>query len=394
MIKTEYDIIVVGGGPAGTTAARKAAEQGVSVALFHRNNEIGVPVRCAEGISRKIFEKYIGVENIKESWIASEVDTLRFISPSNFSVDTKVKETGYVLNRRNFDLDLALWATEKGVSIFTGCNVYKVEKKSNYSNVYIDNYGKKHKVKTKLVIAADGVESGIAKFFGIDTTLSKNDIDSCAQVLAMNIEMQSNRVEFWVSPTIAPGGYIWLFPKGENIANIGIGISGNNNANKTAKEYLSEFLKEKFPNASYMTNIAGGVPIAKTLKSFVADGLIIVGDAARVSNPTTGEGIGPALSTGMRAGKVAGKAIIENNVSEKYLKSYEKEWRKESGKHHNFYYRLKDVAYGLSDIELDKLAKKFDGRDAESITLTEIFTNVLKKKPKLLLEVIRAFAGL
>jgi len=393
MIKSQYDIVVVGGGPAGSSAARVAAENGASVALFHRNNEIGVPVRCAEGISRFIIEKYIGKENIKESWIATKADKCRLISPSGKKVDVHLKASGYVLNRRVFDMDLAQWAANEGAQVFTSAYVYNVEKFDDYSLIHVEQYGKQYKVKAKLVIAADGVESKIARYFGIDTQLKLGDIDSCAQVLATNIDMKSDRFDFWVSEDIAPGGYIWLFPKGENIANIGIGISGKYNGQKTAKQYLDEFLSKNFPEASILTNVLGGVPISETLESFVADGLMIVGDAARVANPVTGEGIGPALSTGTRAGKFAAKAINENDTSAKFLKAYEKEWRKDSGRFHSFFYRMKDVVYNTSNSDLEKLADSFAGRDADTLTLTEVFKKVARNKPKLFLDVAKAFAG-
>ncbi len=393
MIKQEYDVVVVGGGPAGTTAARKAAEKGATVALFHRNNEIGSPVRCAEGIARKLLEKYIGKEKIKESWIASEINQFRFISPSLTKVDLNLKQTGYVLNRRIFDADLADWATQAGVSIFSGAYVSGVEKSSDSSVVHVNHYGKEYRVKCKLVIAADGVESRIAEYFGLNTRLDPIDIDSCVQAYVSNIEMNENRIDFWVSSELAPGGYIWLFPKGRGKANIGIGISGAHNRDVNIRNNLEKFLAMHFPEASIINYISGGVPIAMTLDTFVADGLMVVGDAARVANPTTGEGIAPALSTGTRAGIVAAKAVEKNDFSAKFLKDYEKDWQKDSGRFHKFYYNMKNVIYKIKDEEYDKLAEKFQDRDPDSLTIREIFGKLLWNKPKLLIDVARAFAG-
>jgi len=393
MIRPEYDIVVVGGGPAGTTAARKAAEKGAKVALFHRNNEIGSPVRCAEGIAKKLLEKYIGKEKIRKSWIAAEINQFRFISPSLKKVDLNLKQTGYVLNRRVFDADLADWAAQTGVSIFSGAYVFAVEKGAESSFVLVSHYGKVYRVKCKLVIAADGVESRIAEYFGLNTRLKPVDIDSCVQASVSNIEMDEQRIEFWVSSTLAPGGYIWLFPKGKGKANIGIGISGTHNRSVTIRNNLEKFLAMHFPEASLINYISGGVPIAMPLDSFVADGLMVVGDAARVANPTTGEGIAPALSTGSRAGIVAANAVEKNDFSATYLKAYEKDWRKDSGRFHKFYYNMKTVIYNIKDEEYDKLAEKFQDRDPESLTIREIFSKLLWNKPKLLIDITRAFAG-
>ncbi len=392
-MRKEYDVIIVGGGPAGTTAAKYAAMNGAKVAVLEKDREIGIPVRCAEGTSKFLLEKYIGKEEIDEKWIAAEINKLRFISPSKYIVDVNPKQTGYVLNRRLFDLDLAERATEYGAEIYTKAYVYDIKREINYSRIFVKLAGKDIELKSKIIIAADGVESRIARFFGIDTTLSLEDIDTCAQMSLANIDIDPCRIDFYVSEKWAPGAYAWVFPKGKNKANVGLGLTGQQNAKKSALQYLQEFVDEIFPNASSLTTVAGGVPVSKFLPSFVEDGLMIVGDAARISNPLTGEGIGSALSSGTRAGKIAALAVSKNDYSKRFLYKYEKEWKKDSGRHQNLYYRTKDVAFSFSDSELDKLAEKFQGKSADDITLSDIFKTVVRNKPKLVLDVIKAFAG-
>ncbi len=389
-----YDIIVVGGGPAGTSAALKAAEQGVRVGLFHRGGEIGSPVRCAEGINKTILEKYVGENNIRNEWIAADVTRARFISPSNISVNVNLREPGYILNRRLFDRDLARFAADTGAKIVTGATVTNVEKQTDFFEVYVSEYDRQYTVRTKLVIAADGIESKIANYCGIDTRLPLSDSASCAQYLLGNLDIDEHRTDFWLSSTLVPGGYIWLFPKGKTTANVGIGINAKENQSKSAKTYLDEFIDAHFPAAAKLTTIMGGVPVAKVPKRVVTDGVMVVGDAARLANPTLGEGIGPALSSGTRAGKIAGQAILENRLDEKFLRRYEKSWRNDSGRFHNAFYRLRNVLYSLDDSELDRLAEKFTNRDPSTMSVRDIFTTLLKNKPKLLIDMGRAFAGL
>ncbi len=117
-IKNKYDIIVVGAGPAGSTAARIAVQSGASVLMLEKDRDIGVPVRCAEAVSKE------GIENLLErpvaqSWIADTIDQFKFVAPNGTAVYPKVKMTGYVLHRRLFDYDLAKWAADEGVTVLT-----------------------------------------------------------------------------------------------------------------------------------------------------------------------------------------------------------------------------------------------------------------------------------
>ena len=106
------------------------------------------------------------------------------------------------------------------------------------------------------------------------------------------------------------------FPKNDRVANVGLGISGEYARYKSAKKYLKEFIDKHFPNSAVLYTVVGGVPCAPTLKKIVADGLMLVGDAAHQVNPISGGGIATAMIAGKIAGCVAAEAIKEDDFSE------------------------------------------------------------------------------
>ena len=116
-MKSRYDVVVVGGGPSGSMAAKLAAEGGVSVCLLEKDRDIGYPVRCGEAIGDSGLRKYV---EPKESWISAYLDSFSMTSPNGTSISAEfANDKGYILNRRVFDYDLSRLAASKGVEIFT-----------------------------------------------------------------------------------------------------------------------------------------------------------------------------------------------------------------------------------------------------------------------------------
>ncbi|MCD6099890.1 MAG: NAD(P)/FAD-dependent oxidoreductase [Candidatus Marinimicrobia bacterium] len=392
-MKREYDVVVIGAGPAGSMAARYAAETGANkVLLLERDREIGVPVRCGEAISESSLKKFVGVNS---QWIASIINEVRFVSPAGYVVDAYTPARGFILHRRLFDHYLALQAASSGVEVITKANVEFVDEyKDGFRHVFVDILNEKYTIKSRIVIAADGVESRIARQVGIDTTVKLKDMESCVQMLVGNINVKINRIEFYLSTDLAPGGYLWVFPKDENSANIGLGISGDFSNSKHAIKYLQEFVKTKYPDASILTTVAGGVPCTKPLEKIVDDGFMVIGDAARQVNPMTGGGIALSLAAGKMAGEVAGLAIKEKNTTADFLMKYQKEWMKTYGAEQKRYYRLKEFIRTLKNKDFDDIALNLKDLSPEKITLTKIFTLAVRKKPALLVDVVRVFANI
>jgi digeranylgeranylglycerophospholipid reductase len=136
----------------------------------------------------------------------------------------------------------------------------------------------------------------VGKWAGIDTTCHIEDMESCAQVTISGINVEEEVLDFYFGDKVAPGGYLWVFPKGKDSANVGLGVSVDQAKQKAAIKYLEEFIGKKFPNAAILTRIAGGVPCAKTCEEIVKNNVMLEGDAEHQVNPhdcrTGGRGSG------------------------------------------------------------------------------------------------------
>jgi digeranylgeranylglycerophospholipid reductase len=386
-LKTQYDLVVVGAGPAGSVAARTAAEKGISVLLLEKDRDVGYPVRCAEAVRKDGIEPFI---NPDKRWITTEVNKFSFNSPDGREAIIDLKMTGYVLERRIFDYELAKLASKAGADVLTKAYVYGlIFDDGKVAGVKFENQGEQYSISSKLVIGADGVESRVGRWAGIKTHINIKDMECCVQVTASNIKVNSDVIYFYFGKEIAPHGYLWIFPKGEDIANIGLGINGFVGKNKSALSYLKDFLSRKFPNASILTTVAGGVPCSGTLEKISAPGIMLVGDAARQVNPLTGGGIVSGMVAGNIAGEIAADSIKKNNLNSIF--KYDKTWHDVLGKKHNIYNRLKEGIFNFSDDKFNSISESFCKVPEEKRTIRGLFQTALFDKPSLLLDIVKVF---
>ena len=321
-MKEAYDVLVVGGGPGGALAAKAAAEAGLSVLLVEKRPAIGAPVRCAEGIGKEALAEFIEAD---PKWISTDIERAVLVGPdgTRFTIGGEAAggKVGYVLDRKMFDRELVWRAAEAGAEIQVHARASApIMRDGKLQGAVIHQHGKTYEVRAKVVIAADGVESKFAKWAGIDTTVPLWELETCAQYIVNDIDIDPKANVFYVSNEACPWGYIWIFPKGPRCANIGIGIAGTKSGEgHRAKDYLDRYLAKEFPNGKVTELIVGGVSVCKPLECTVADNLIIVGDAARLSDPITGGGIYNAMYTGDLAGKVAAEAIKKGDTSKSAL---------------------------------------------------------------------------
>jgi len=368
--------------------AKVAAAAGLDVVMIEKRQEIGDPVRCAEGVSKSSLAQLVKLD---PKWISAEVKGAKIYAPNGteivMSEDRAGAEVGYVLERKIFDRSLAMDAARAGTKVMVKTRALGLIKKDGrIGGIRALQSGEALEVEAPLVIGADGVESKVGRWAGIDTTLKPKDISTCAQFLVQDESIDEDYCEFFFGNEMAPGGYIWIFPKGKNLANVGIGILGSKSKPGAPLRLLREFVDRRIPNGRIVEMVVGGDPVAGVIDTTTADGIMLVGDAARQSDPLTGGGILNAMKAGVIAGEVAAKAISAGDVSIAGLKEYEDRWRADIGKHLAKSYEYKEFFVKLTDEDLNQLLGSLAAEDIAKMDLRGMLRMLFKLNPKLLWE--------
>ncbi|MFC1561051.1 NAD(P)/FAD-dependent oxidoreductase [Candidatus Latescibacterota bacterium] len=379
----DFNIVVIGGGPAGTIAALTAADMGLSVLLAERSNVIGNPVRCAEGVDEKGLSEFFKPD---PSWVASEITGYSLVAPDGTSVDINIGDNkGFILERQIFDRMIAEKAAAKGAAIMTGVEAVGMSDYNNsYRTVSLRNDEREWNLKAGIIVAADGVESRAARWAGLKTNTILHDMETGTQVTLAGIDVDPHVFKMYFTGEYAPGGYAWVFPKGSNTANVGLGISGDYAKKKSPKKYLDEFLAYYFPNSAIVGRTFGGVSCTGGIEKIFTDGVMVAGDAAHMANPITGGGIINAMIAGKLAAETACEALKKGKTGESALKVYAKRCDKRIGKMNRRFYRLKEGIFSIPDDRLNEIAREIISLPEEKRTPVRILKSALFKQPSLL----------
>lgn len=318
----ESEIVIIGAGPAGATAALALAEKGipstiVEKAIFPRDKI------CGDALSGKVL---LTLKKINPA-LAEELSDQSFCLPSHgitffapngkslrvpFHLEKKEIAPGFVAARLDFDNWLFKKTSENNL-ITTHCGV-EINKWSKSDNEWILQDNKQDfNIKCKLVIAADGAHSSFAKREGgIRMDPEHYSAGLRAYYEGVNNLDSEGYIELHFLKGILPG-YLWIFPMTNNRANVGIGMrsdivsSKKINLKKVLEEYIQHDanLSKRFKDAKPVGKINGyGLPLGSIKRKVSGNGFILLGDAASVIDPFSGEGIGNAMICGLKAADI------------------------------------------------------------------------------------------
>ncbi|MCM2466198.1 NAD(P)/FAD-dependent oxidoreductase [Methanoculleus sp. CWC-02] len=351
-MRNRYDVVVVGAGPAGSTAARYAAEAGLDVLLIDKRREVGVPVCCGEfnadpAVLAEALPNAPGLDElfpVDPGLVRRGIRGAVAVSPGGREYEFDL--AGYTVDRDAFDRHLADAAVREGA-------VLSVETK------FLGREGRRvttsrGEVEAGVVVAADGPLSPVCRSAGMERCAV------LAPAITCRVEGEfGDRLRFSFGNRVAPGGYAWLFPK-QGCANVGLGVQGRG----TPVPVLLRAFLAGYGFAARDVQ-AGFVPVSGPIGETVRENVLAVGDAAGHVVASNGGGIAPAMICGRLAGLAAAKHLLHGEP----LAAYEREWRSAIGRELLAAARTKRMADRIlgSDFLLERAMNLLGGRGIRNV---------------------------
>ncbi len=359
--RTECDVLVIGAGPGGGSAALHSAREGLDVILLEDHAEIGTPVHCGECISQVAVDN-LGLE-LPDSVISREVEGIRVLFPDGTA--KKLSEPGYVLEKHLFERWLASEAVKQGATLHLSHKLRKmsrVEEGGRFEGWLCEGKGEFFPIHAKVVIDASGVAGVTSKLL---------DLNPRPKVIAgMQYEMANvptdGYLDFYIWPNYATKGYLWMIPKADGRANVGLVSEDKKGAVKSLDRFIEESglkgLDKQNPPwrdaAVSLRGFGGTIPISGPHSVTHFDGLMMVGDAAGFTSPLFEGGSHLALKSASFAATTAAEAVATGDWSADALAGYPALWQSEFPPYEKIL-RGKTALYSLTDDEMSVMGRCF-----------------------------------
>ncbi len=304
-----YDVVVVGGGPTGSSAARLCAQAGLSTLLLEEHGTIGYPVQCAGLLSNSAFAEC----EVSSKSVFRTVSGAKIFGSDGVSLSFDAGETkAYVVDRGMLDHEMAEHAAEAGANIQMKTCVTSVNK-----DRHIIHTSGGCEISYRVLIAADGPRSVCARSFGVAPT------PFVYSGIQAEILYETNTPQVELYPNAAPEFFAWAIPLSPTRARIG--LCGTRNVPELFAEFKKQFSRMN------IHSVTGTVPLGVRKKTY-GDGWMLAGDAAGFPKPTSGGGIYTGIRSARHAASAAAAAVESGKYDAKSLSAYEELWKNDFGR--------------------------------------------------------------
>ncbi|MBI4302341.1 MAG: NAD(P)/FAD-dependent oxidoreductase [Chloroflexi bacterium] len=352
-LAVDYDVVVAGAGPAGSTTARDIARAGFEVLLIEKRPSVGQPLFCSGLVSPRTLQE----ARISDGLVLNEIKGVLVHSASGrqlYAGGDKVY--ALAIDRAALDMKLAEQAQGAGAKLLLDSLLVNIEREGKGLKLSINGNGRASSVTTRMLIGADGVGSMVARWLGVGNS------DGVVRAMAAEGWLDGgelNTARVLVGSSVAPGWFGWIIPLGDGRVRIG---TGDGNHSLAAPRQLFNNMVAAFPNQFKGIKIdrlwAKAIPIYSPVKTY-GDNVLLVGDAARQVKPTSGGGIYTGLVSARHCAGVAVEALEKEDLSESFLSRYEIAWKADLGAELERGIDLRRAFLSLKDEEIDELLGLF-----------------------------------
>jgi digeranylgeranylglycerophospholipid reductase len=396
-----YDVLIVGGGPAGLSAAEAAAKGGARVAVLERQKEIGYPVHTSGGS---------WISDMRALGIPADlyypIRRVTFLSPRRQAHFEYQDPVCCVLDVRGVYQHLAGRAVAAGVEIHPNSPVERpiVENGRVVGVVAKDHRNRPGEWRAPVVVDASGFSCTLSTRSGLHEGYKRYGYGAEYDMYAPNYDPDS--LYLIMGSQVAPAGYAWAFPRGKGRVRLGVGVI-RPDVDEDAREYLDTFaqrlpsLAPAFAGASPIEYHTGLFPSEGVVERFVGEGLIATGDAAGHGSTLVGEGIRFAIYSGQMAGATAAEAVRAGDTSAEFLQRYDRQWRARFGREMEISYIVNQRIAAWSDERWDEgvdILNRLSPSQAAELLRGDysvgLFLGVLRRNPGLFRTGARKFFDL